>query len=306
MQKKRVISLLPAATEIICSLGAADQLVGRSHECDYPPAVLGLPACTSPRIDTAVSSAQIDAQARGQLEKSDSLYHLDLGLLRRLQPDVIVTQAQCEVCAVSLAEVEKAVSQWPGNHPQIVALSPTRIVHVWENIIEVAEAIGIAEQGREFLRTLKKRVVTVIERACIIQTRPKVACIEWIEPLMSAGNWVPEMVELAGGQNVLAESGKHSGYLTWGELKEADPDVIVVMPCGFNLTRTRAELSPLLNHPDWPGLRAVKSNRIYITDGHNFFNRPGPRIVESMEIMAEILHPDRFNYGHRGKNWEKV
>ncbi len=199
MRKKRVISLLPGATEIVCTLGAGDQLVGRSHECDFPEAVKRLPACTASKITADAGSAEIDRQVKALSQESGSLYRLDSARLRELQPDLILTQAQCDVCAVSLAEVEQAVSQWPGNHPQIVALAPARLAEIWEDMQRLAGALELAGHGKEVIRELKDRVVAIIEKTCVMKQLPTVACLEWIEPLMGAGNWVPELVELAGG-----------------------------------------------------------------------------------------------------------
>jgi iron complex transport system substrate-binding protein len=303
---KRIVSLLPSATEIVCALGATGRLVGRSHECDYPPEVLALPVCTSAKVDLAAAGGEIDHQIRQLMQEAVSLYRIDTEALRRLQPDLILTQAQCEVCAVSLTDVEKAVGEWVGSRPQIISLSPKRLADVWDDIRRVADALGMSEHGREVLRALKTRVVSFIERTCVLKQPPSVACIEWIEPLMAAGNWVPEMVQLAGGRNLVGEAAKHSDWLTWDALREHDPEIILFMPCGFDLARTRAELGSFLQKPEWPKLRAVKHQRVYLTDGNQYFNRPGPRVVESLEILAEICHPDRFNYGHRGKGWERL
>ncbi len=306
MQKQRVVSLLPSATEIVCALGATDCLVGRSHECDYPSEILSLPVCTAPKLDATANSAEIDRQVKQLVQDAVSIYRIDTQRLRQLKPDLILTQAQCEVCAVSLPEVEQAVSQALGTRPRIISLSPKKLADIWDDIRTVAEALDLAEHGREVLRGLKTRVVGVIEKACMLKQLPSVACIEWIEPLMAAGNWVPELVQLAGGRNLVGEAAKHSDWLTWDTLRQHDPEIIVFMPCGFDLRRTRAELAPILQRPDWSKLRAVRQRQVCLTDGNAYFNRPGPRIVESLEILAEICHPDRFNFGHRAKGWEKL
>ncbi|MDB6068794.1 MAG: periplasmic binding protein [Pedosphaera sp.] len=306
LRKKRIVSLLPSCTEIACALGAADQLVGRSHECDFPPEIRHLPVCTAPKLDVNASSLAIDRQVKNLLQQAVSVYRVETETLKQLQPDVILTQAQCEVCAVGLPEVEQAVSQWLGTRPEIVSLSPARLADIWEDIRRVAEALELVDQGRDILRALKNRVVNIIEKTCVLKNRPSVACIEWIEPLMAAGNWVPELVELAGGSNVAGEPAKHSPWMTWESLVQKDPEIIVVMPCGFDLRRTRAEMGPLLRHDQWPKLRAVKSRRVYLTDGNQYFNRPGPRVVESLEILTEMIHSDRFQFGHQGKNWERL
>ena len=301
----RVISLLPSATEMVCALGAADQLAGRSHECDFPPEIFGLPVCTAAKLDTAMDGAEINRQVKGMLESASPIYQLDVEKLRQLQPDLILTQGQCEVCAVSLAEVENAVSDWLEHRPQVIALSPKRLADVWQDIRTVADALDLTEHGREVLRTLKNRVVDIIEKTCVLQQRPSVLCVEWIEPLMAAGNWVPELVELAGGADVLGKAGEHSAWTNWETIRRHDPEILVAMPCGFGLARTRAEMASLTQQPGWVKLRAVKNRRVYVTDGNQFFNRPGPRLVESLEILTEIIYPSRFNFGHQGKAWEK-
>ncbi len=189
---------------------------------------------------------------------------------------------------------------------QIISLAPNRLTDIWDDIRRVGDALELPDGGRDALRSLKNRVVNIIEKTCVLKQQPTVACIEWIEPLMAAGNWVPELVELAGGSNAAGEAGKHSPWMNWETLLRLDPEIIVVMPCGFDLERTRAEAAVLERHPGWRRLRAVKSRRVYLTDGNQYFNRPGPRVVESLEILAETIHPGRFDFGHRGKGWEKM
>ncbi len=305
MRKQRIVSLLPSATEIVCALGAADRLVGRSHECDFPPEIAALPACTSAKLDAHASSAEIDRQVKNLLRDAVSIYQIDIARLKELKPDLILTQAQCEVCAVSLPEVEQAVGEWTGRRPEIISLSPNRLTDIWADFGRVAEALDLADHGREVLRDLKTRMVSIIEKSCVVKQRPSVACIEWIEPLMAAGNWVPELVELAGGANVAGAAGKHSNWLDWETLRKLDPEIIIALPCGFDLARTRAEMSSLTSRADWSQLRAVKNHRVFITDGNQYFNRPGPRVVESLEILAEIIHADRFHFGHRGQGWDR-
>src|ERR1700722_13317098 len=185
MRKKRVVSLLPAATEMVCALGAAGRLAGRSHECDYPPEILALPACTTAKLDASAGSGEIERQVKKFKEEGSSLYKLDAEKLKELRPDIILTQAQCDVCAISLAQVEAVVKQWPGKPPQIISLSPNRLADIWSDSRAVSEALDLGEPGRETLRTLKMRVVDIIEKTCVLKERPAVACIEWIEPLMT-------------------------------------------------------------------------------------------------------------------------
>jgi iron complex transport system substrate-binding protein len=302
----RIISLLPSATEIVCALGGRDWLVGRSHECDFPAGILQLPACTAPKVDVAATSGEIENQVRTLTESTTALFSIDAEKLRQLRPDVIITQAQCKVCAVNLAEVEEAVSGFGSQRPQVVALSPQRLADVWEDMRRVATALGIGAGAKDVLKQLKLRCVDVIEKACAAGRRPAVMCLEWLDPLMAAGNWVPDLVELAGGQNLIGEAGKHSPWFKWDELDQRDPEIIIAMPCGFDLARTRRELVPLAERPDWPKLRAVRNKQVYLTDGSQFFNRPGPRLVESLEILAEILHPQVFRFGHEGLGWQRL
>jgi iron complex transport system substrate-binding protein len=304
--KRRIISLLPSCTEIVCALGLEDQLVGRSHECDFPPSVRRLPACTEAKLNPTGTSARIDRDVKTLLRDALSIYRIDAQKLRDLCPDVILTQAQCAVCAVSLSEVEQAVRDWTGRQPRLLSLSPIRLADLWTDITTVGEALGVAARGKDLVKQLKGRVADVIEKAVKVKRRPSVACIEWLDPLMAAGNWVPELVELAGGLNLFGDAGKHSPWLNWEAVQEHDPEVIVVMPCGFDLTRTRRELPALTGRPDWAKLRAVKKGRVFLTDGNQFFNRPGPRLVESLEILAEIFHPNLFHFGHEPNGWQRL
>lgn len=305
MKNQRIVSLLPSCTEIVCALGLGERLVGRSHECDYPPSVRRLPVCTQPKLDVALSSREIDRQVKDLLREAVSVYWIDVERLKELRPDIILTQSQCEVCAVSLKEVEEAVGAWLGAKPQILSLSPQTLTGVWDDIRRVAETLGVAGRGKDLLKKLKNRCVDVIEKVCAVERRPSVACIEWIEPLMAAGNWVPDLVDLAGGLDLFGEAGKHSPWLNWEAVREHDPEVIVVMPCGFDLARTRQEMPALTRKADWSKLRAVESGRVCLADGNQYFNRPGPRLVESLEILAEIIHPGICHFGHEGKGWQR-
>jgi iron complex transport system substrate-binding protein len=301
----RIVSLIASATEIVCALGCEDQLVGRSHECDFPPSVRRLPVCTEPKFNVEGSSYQIDERVKAILQESLSVYRVDAEMLRTLEPDVIVTQAQCEVCAVSLREVERVVCGWLHACPRLVSLTPDALADVWADIERVAEALDVPDRGTALVRRLQDRMRAIADRALPLSPKPRVACVEWIDPLMAAGNWMPELVERAGGVNLFGAAGRHSPWLTWAELRGADPDVILVMPCGFDIDRTRREMATLIGKADWPGLRAVRSGRVFLGDGNQYFNRPGPRLVESLEILAELLHPDAFHFGHEGTGWQR-
>ncbi len=302
----RIVSLIPSATEIVCALGCGDALVGRSHECDYPPEVARLPVLTAARLSPAAGSAAIDREVKALLRDALAVYRIDEAALKALAPDLIITQSHCTVCAVSLAEVEQAVCDWVGRTVRIVALEPTRLDEVWTDIERVAEALDRPAEGRALAARLRERVAAVTAQAAAQRRRPSVGCIEWIDPLMAAGNWVPELVGLAGGEDRLARAGLHSSWLDWEKLVHVDPDVIVFMPCGFDMARTRAELPVLSDRHGWEWLTAARTGRVFLTDGNQYFNRPGPRLVESLEILAELFHPDVFGAGHRGTGWQPL
>jgi len=299
----RVVSLIASATEITCALGFEDALVGRSHECDYPPGVRNLPQLSRPAFPTGGTSGAIDLAVKDRLRRALSIYEVDAGRLAALAPDVILTQTQCEVCAVTPADVERAACDLAGKAVRIVALEPNRLGDVWEDVRTVAAALGASEAGERLVDRLRRRVLEIGARAASQPSRPSVAVIEWIDPLMAAGNWVPELVELAGGVNLVGEAGRHSPALTFEGLERLDPEVTIVSPCGFDLQRTRRELPALEAATEWHALRSVREGRVYLVDGNAYFHRPGPRLVESLEILAEILHPGMFHFGHEGTGW---
>jgi iron complex transport system substrate-binding protein len=303
MTTPRIVSLIASSTEIVCALGMQNYLVGRSHECDYPVGVKALPVCTSPKFNVEGSSYEIDQRVKAVLQEVLSVYRVDAELLERLQPTHIITQAQCEVCAVSLKDVERAVCEFTSSRPVIVSLEPNALADIWQDIQKVADALEISARGEAFNTEARARMIDITERARRIDTRPTVACIEWIEPLMAAGNWMPELVEMAGGMNLFGEAGKHSPWMTWEELVAKDPDIIVVTPCGFDIARTLEEMHLLTAKPQWHDLRAVQHQNVFVADGNQYFNRPGPRVVESLEIFAEIFHPKIFQFGHEGTGW---
>ena len=286
----RIVSLIASATEIVDALGQLDHLVGRSHECDYPEAVKRLPVCTRPRIPTDGDSREIDRLVKESARTSVSIYEVFDDVLERLEPTHILTQIQCEVCAVSLRDVEQAIARGMKGRPAIVSLQPDSLAQIWEDFRRVARALGIPQRGDDVVAQLQSRMAQ-LQRAPR-QNAPRVACIEWIEPLMAAGNWTPELIQMAGGINLFGESGKHSPWMTWDQLAAADPDVLVVAPCGFDLARTAAEMHWMTDRPGWHDLRTVRTGRVYLADGNQYFNRPGPRVVETLEALVEMLHPD--------------
>jgi iron complex transport system substrate-binding protein len=301
----RIISLIASATEIVHALGMGDFMVARSHECDFPSSVLSLPVCTSPKFAISGNSREIDTLVKETLQTALSVYEVDEELLEQLQPTLIITQSQCDVCAVSLRDVEAALSRNLTCQPEIVSLQPNALADIWNDILRVASALKMAVAGERLVEKLNHDLNAISVHALASPQRPAVACLEWIEPLMAGGNWVPELVEMAGGTNLFGVAGKHSPWLEWNDLCRLDPDCIVVMPCGFDLDRTEKEMYWLADRREWESLRAVKGGQVYLTDGNQYFNRPGPRVVETLQILAEILHPELFPPELEGKGWKK-
>ncbi len=299
----RVISLIASATEIVHALGMGEFLVGRSHECDFPPSVESLPICTAPRFAVSGNSQDIDRLVKDQLREAVSVYEVKEAVLGQLEPTHILTQSQCEVCAVSLRDVELALSRRLSCQPNVVSLKPNCLADIWNDIQCVADALGISSVGRQVVMQLRLQLRSIAGKVPVQKARPTVACIEWLEPLMAAGNWVPELVAMAGGINLFGLAGKHSPWMSWAELCRLDPEVIVVMPCGFDLARTRSEMYWLSQRREWAGLRAVRNRRVYVTDGNQYFNRPGPRVVDTLQILAEILYPEDLEPSLKGAGW---
>jgi iron complex transport system substrate-binding protein len=287
----RVASLLPSATEIVHYCGAGDALVGVTHECDYPAGVEKLPHLTRSKIDRNMTSAEIDAAIGEHLTDSGSIYALDAGLLGELAPDLIITQGICEVCAVSTSLVEEAVS---GLKTRIFSMNPTSLREVLDDTVAVGEALGHREEAREKVAALAQRLAH-LERTVAGLPRPRVACIEWLDPPFSAGHWVPEMVRIAGGEEILARPAEPSARLSWDEVFEAAPGALVLMPCGFDARRAFEEASRVLPElSGWEDLPAVREGRVWAVDANSYFSRPAPRLVEGVEILARILHPEAF------------
>ena len=303
MPNLRIISLLPAATEIVCALGLESQLVGRSHECDFPESVKYLPVCSAAKFISGSDSAEIDRQVKEILTDALSIYNINRELIRQLNPDVIITQAQCEVCAVSLKEVEQALEGLLDKECRIISLQPNTLSDVYKEISEVAAILNASSQADDLLERAEERIEIIRHKLKFRSENPKVACIEWLAPLMIAGNWTPELIQIAGGDPILAVNGKHSVFIDFHDIRNADPDIIVVMPCGFSIPRTLQEINLLLDLPGWKDLKAVENNRIYIADGNQYFNRSGPRLTESIEILAEIINPKQFIFGYEGEGW---
>ena len=293
----RIVSLLPAATEWVCAFGGTDDLVGRSHECDTPSEVQDLPVVTEATFDSADDSAAIDDAVQEQLQEGLSLYEVDLERLRALEPDLIVTQAQCEVCAVSMPQLEEALADWSGREPEMVSMEPLRLKEILDEALQLGRAMGREEAAMKFIARQERRLKALrdrigVDRRTDPETLPTVACIEWLEPLMTAGHWMPDVAEMAGGRAVLAEAGAPSQYVDWADLRAADPEVLAIIPCGFSLEETQRDLSYLTERDGWSELRAVRNGRTYLLDGSAYFNRPGPRLYRSIELLASALHPE--------------
>lgn len=303
----RIVSLIPSGTEILAALGLTGAIVGRSHECDYPPEIEDRPICTQARLNSNAPSQEINNQVNKLIQEALSIYQINTDVLEKLQPTHIVTQDQCDVCAVTLSEVKKAVASLTDSSPEIVSLQPNVLRDLWTDIERVANVFGVNSQN--LLKNLEARVKIVEQKTqglSKIEHLPTVACIEWTDPLMIAANWIPELVSLAGGKPTFGVTGQSSTSLKWEALLSANPDVIIFMLCGLDLERTRQEVQLLTHLPEWQQVHAYQTGRVYITDGNSYFNRPGPRLVDSLEILAELLHPEIFEYGYKGKAWEPL
>ena len=300
----RIVSLIPSGTEIVCALGYHEYLVGISHECDFPLDIRHLPVCTKPRLNVNTSSLEIDKSVKSLLQNSLSIYAINENVLKELKPDLIITQSQCEVCAVSLADVELVLKKKIGLDPRIISLQPQKLSDIWEDINLIAKSLGVAKKGLDFTGQIKDEVDN-LKSLYSSKIIPTIACVEWINPLMFAGNWVPEMVKIAGGKDLFGRIGMHSDWSTYDILFKNDPEKIILMPCGFNINKTFEEVGAMTNMPNWNNLKAVKTGNVFITDGNQYFNRPGPRILESIKILIEIVSNQKIDFGYKEKGWKK-
>jgi iron complex transport system substrate-binding protein len=289
----RTASLLPSATEIVHFVGAGGGLVGVTHECDYPPGVENLPRLTGTSIDQhSMTSAEIDAAVEERLTDSNSIYSLDAKLLQELNPDLVLTQGLCDVCAVSSNVVEQATAALPET-PRVLSMNPTTLNEVLDVTVEVGDALGRGGEARVKVDALRERLARV-EEAVAGLSRPRVGCIEWLDPPFSAGHWIPEMVRLAGGEELFARGGEPSERLSWEEILGAAPKVLVLMPCGFDAARAAGEARVLPGIPGWEDLPAVRNGQVWVVNANSYYSRPAPRLVEGVEILAHILHPEVF------------
>ena len=300
---KKIVSLLPSCTEIICKLGFREHLVGISHECDYPNSISGLPVLTKARLSPEGTSIEINQSVTALLQRGLSVYDVDASLLKSLSPEIIVTQAQCEACAVSLDQVQDIVSNWTLNQTEIISLEPNTLNEVWLGFDIIAKTMDATESSSILKSEINERFKLLKDKLKGTEQKPTVLCIEWIEPIMVAANWVPELVGLAGGRNVMSVSGTDSNFCSWDEIKQTNPDIIIMMPCGFGIKRTLEDIHYLQNRKGWQELKAVKENKVFVVDGNQYFNRPGPRLVDSAEILAEVIHPEYFERKYPEDAW---
>ena len=303
--KQRVLSLLSSTTEIIYALGCGDRLVGRSHECDYPEEVSELPICTIPKFNVDGTSREVDDEVKSLVQSALSIYYINEKLLKELKPDIIFTQSQCEVCAVSVSDVENALKNITGLSSRVISVEPNSVEDIFNDILTIAEILNVRKKGKELVELIKAKIDST-EKIVYQKSSPSVAAIEWIDPLMAAGNWVPQLIKVAGGKNLFGEEGKHSPWMKYNDLLDQDPEIIIVMPCGYDINKSLIEIKTLESKKDWGSLKAVSNRNVFITDGNQFFNRPGPRIIESLEILLEIIHPELSESKHIDSGWVKL
>jgi iron complex transport system substrate-binding protein len=301
---KRIVSLLASGTELVCALGAGGWLVGRSHECDHPAWVKRLPSVSRPTFDITGSSREIDERVRERLHAGQPLYEVDEAAIAALAPDVLLTQTHCEVCAVSPADLAHGRVSAQLLRKQVVSLRTGSLDAILDGFLAVARVLDLGSVGEALVSDTRRRLATLAERTRRL-AHPSVACLEWIEPLFAMGNWGPELVDLAGGDNLLGTAGLHSTAIPWAAVRDADPQVLVVAPCGFGLERAAAEMPLFAKLPGFGDLTAVRSGRVFVADGNLYFNRSGPSVFETPEILAEMLHPDQFAPRHEGSAWRR-
>jgi iron complex transport system substrate-binding protein len=311
MSDLRIVTLIASATELVARLGYQAHLVGRSHECDFPPEVESLPSVSAPKFKADGGSYGIDQRVKAILQEGLGVYRVDADRLEALQPTHIVTQDHCQVCAVSFKDLEQAACQLISSRPKILSIHPGSLDGIWKGFVDVAEGLGDRSRGESLIAELRARMKAIEDRVsasfrngaaapvCVVH-------IEWMNPLMTGGNWMPELIRMAGGVTPFGSAGARSPKLSWDDVSSADPDALFICPCGFRMDRTMEEVSLLTGQPGWSELKAVRANRVFLADGNAYFNRPGPRVAESLEILAEILHPKLFAFGHEGTGWKRL
>lgn len=303
----RIVSLLPSLTEVVCALGFEKNLIGRSHECDFPHSITSLPVLCEPKysVDENTVSGDIHQSVIHLLQNGLSVYKVDDEKLATLKPDVILTQDHCEVCAVSFQDLENAINRFLDKNVNVVSVSPINLEQVLQSFLTIAKALNAGEKGRELINHIQNGFSAISDKVAG-HDRPTVVSVEWLDPLMTGGNWMPELIEIAGGQNLLSEAGKHSPWCDWDSIRNADPDVLLLLPCGFSIDKTLSEIESLTSRNGWNQLRAVQNKRVFVLDGNQYFNRPGPRLLDSAEILSEIFYPDLFPPRHHKSGWVQL
>ncbi|MEX0723349.1 MAG: cobalamin-binding protein [Gracilimonas sp.] len=299
-----IISLLPATTEIIYALGLGEHMAGRSHECDFPKQAKELQVCSKPKYPFNGQSYAIDQKVKAILTEGLSIYRINPQKITELNPDFILTQDQCEVCAVDLQQVEQCLDQI-GVDASVLSFSPETLEDIFADIQIIAEKLEVSERGNKLRADIESKFTTIKEKTSE-QPTIHVEVIEWIDPLMTAGNWMPELIKIAGGYSTLAETGKHSPFIDFEVLRKSDPEVLIIIPCGYPIKKTNSELSTLFELEGWDQLQAVQNKRVFVADGHQYFNRPGPRIADSAKILAEIIHPELFQPDYQNNGWVRI
>ena len=299
----RIVSLLSSGTEIVCALGAGDSLVGRSHECDNPPWVRSLPQCSEPAFDISVSSRAIDTEVNRRIRAGEPLYRLNTELIASLAPDLIIAQEHCEVCAVTPADVERSGCNYPA--ARVLALTASSVDGIFDSILQVARALNLEQQGCDVIRREQQRLSNV-RKVTASRPRPSVVMLEWTDPIFAMGNWAPELVEIANAEPLLGNKARHSFAIPFQQVVDADPEYLIVAPCGFNLERAWQDKSVLEAYPGWNELRAVRDGRVAFADGNLFFNRSGMTISQTAEIIAEIVHGVTFGSSTEGTHWRRA
>jgi iron complex transport system substrate-binding protein len=296
----RIVSLLASATEIVCALGAGEMLVGRSHECDNPEWVRRLPSCSEPAFDVSVSSGEVDREVRRRIRAGEPLYHVSAEQIRELHADLLITQSHCEVCAVTPGDVERSC----GHGARQLSLSAISLQEIFEGMLRIAKQIGLEERGNDLVARERQRLNVVREKVARFR-RPTVVMLEWTDPPFAMGNWGPELVDIANGDLLLGEKGEHSAAIPAQKLRDANPEYLIVAPCGFGLERSLEERSVLERYPCWLELRAVQNGNVVFADGNRFFNRSGMTVAQTAEIIAEILHGVSFGERTEEVHWRR-
>ncbi|PWN07230.1 cobalamin-binding protein [Rhodohalobacter mucosus] len=298
-----IVSLLPSVTEIVCSLGLRNALVGRSHECDFPEDVLSLPAVTKTSYPEQRSGRETDQTVREIVSSGLSPFEADPDLLRRLEPDIIITQDHCEVCAISIDRLKAETKSYLENADvDLLSVSPSSLQEIMDSITDIGHVLNVPDRAANLVTELSERL-NIIRQTVQGEPEKSAVTLEWISPLMTAGNWVPELIEIAGGDDLIGIPGDHSPWIDFDAVRESDPDYLLIMPCGYSIQDTMNEFEALERTDGWVDLKAVREQQVYLLDGSQFFNRPGPRIYDSARILAEIFHPNLFQPLYKGTGW---